>query len=186
MPAGRLRLVQMLTPLLLTKVRTRSYLAAWTHTGTLDFLTCTGLPACTLSRYCRKIRPPLSIPALLIRLSSKERIREEGKIMLKVHTTKLGSLAVLCVDGKLVRGETDPLRRAVLSQLDTSVVVLDLAHVNTIDAAGLGVILELREESESRGIEFRLAHVTRLVRRILELTKLDSVFKMCTKGAGLC
>lgn len=101
--------------------------------------------------------------------------------MLKVHTTKLGSLAVLCVDGKIVRGETDALRSAVLSQLDTSVVVLDLAHVNTIDAGGLGVMLELREETESRGIEFRLAHVTQLVRCILELTKLDSVFKMSGK-----
>ena len=56
--------------------------------------------------------------------------------------------------------------------------MLNLARVNTIDAGGLGVLLRLREQTESRGIEFRLEHVTRLVRRILEITKLDTVFKM--------
>ena len=98
--------------------------------------------------------------------------------MLKVHTAKFGNVALLCGEGRIVRGETDALRNAVLAHVDTSVVVLDLAHVNTIDAGGLGVMLELREETESRGIEFRLEHVTQLVRRILEITKLDSVFNI--------
>ncbi len=83
-----------------------------------------------------------------------------------------------CIEGKIVRGDTDALRSAVLALADTSVVVLDLAHVNTIDAGGLGVMLELREQTESRGIEFRLENVTQLVRRILEITKLDSVFRI--------
>src|SRR4030095_3806873 len=95
-----------------------------------------------------------------------------------VHTTKFGNVALVCVEGRIVAGETDALRSAVLAQVDTSVVVLDLAHVNTIDAGGLGVMLELREQTESRGIEFRLEHVTQLVRRILEITKLDSVFNI--------
>ena len=98
--------------------------------------------------------------------------------MLQVHTTKLGNVAVLCVQGKIVRCETDALRRAVLAQAEASVVVLDLARVNIIDAGGLGALLELREHNESRGIEFRLQNVTKLVRRILEITKLDSVFKI--------
>ena len=98
--------------------------------------------------------------------------------MLKVHTSKFGNVALVCVKGRIVAGETDGLRNAVLAQVNTSVVVLDLTHVNTIDAGGLGVMLELREETESRGVEFRLAHVTQLVRRILEITKLDTVFKL--------
>jgi len=98
--------------------------------------------------------------------------------MLKVHTTKFGNVGLLCVEGRIVRGETDELRNAVLAQVDTNVVVLDLAYVNTVDAGGLGVILELLEETESRGIQFRLQHVTQPVRRILEITKLDSVFNI--------
>src|SRR5215510_9203954 len=98
--------------------------------------------------------------------------------MLEVKITKLGDLSILCVAGKIVRGETDALRDAVLAQVDASVVVIDLADVNTIDAGGLGLMLELRAQTESNGIEFRLENVTKLVRRILEITKLDSVFKI--------
>jgi anti-anti-sigma factor len=98
--------------------------------------------------------------------------------MLSIHTTKLGTVAVLFVQGQIVRGETDALRSTVLAQVDASAVVLDLAKANTIDAGGLGVMLELREHTQSRGIEFRLKNVTRLVRRVLEITRLTSVFEV--------
>ena len=96
--------------------------------------------------------------------------------MLSVQTTRLGNVAVLFVQGKILRGETDALRKTVLAQVDASAVVLDLAQVNTIDAGGLGLMLELREHTQSMGIEFRLRNVTRLVRRVLEITRLNEVF----------
>ena len=74
--------------------------------------------------------------------------------MLTIGNTRIGNVAVLCLQGRIVRGEADDLRRAVLAQLDADVVVLDLARVNTIDAGGLGSLLDLREQTESRGIEF--------------------------------
>jgi anti-anti-sigma factor len=98
--------------------------------------------------------------------------------MLKVRTTKLENITVLCVQGKIVRGETDALRHAMLGQLDASVVVLDLAQVSTIDASGLGLMLELRAITESKGIEFRLKNVTKLVRQVLDITRLSSVFEI--------
>jgi len=75
------------------------------------------------------------------------------------------------------------------SQTEVSAVVLDLGEVNTIDAHGLGVMLRLREETETKGIEFRLVNVTKLVSRILEITRLDSVFEVNRKPeilAGGC
>ena len=101
---------------------------------------------------------------------------------MKVQTTKTGNVAVLCVEGRIVRGDTETLRAAITSQSEVSMIVLDLARVNTIDAHGLGVMLELREYAESRGVEFRLNHVTKLVWRILEITKLDSVFEVASCG----
>src|SRR4030095_14080331 len=101
--------------------------------------------------------------------------------MLKVHVRKLGNVVVLLVEGTIVRGETDALRRAVLAQVDASAIVLDLAKVSTIDAGGLGVLLKLREHSQSRGIEFRLKNVTRLVRHVLEMTHLNQVFEGTTR-----
>ena len=96
--------------------------------------------------------------------------------MLKVHATNGPNVAVLCVQGRIVRGQTEVLRNAVLAQRKVSVLVLDLARVNTIDAGGLGLLLELRQHAESNGIEFRLKNVTKLVRQVLEITRLDTVF----------
>ena len=104
--------------------------------------------------------------------------------MLKIHTNNFGSIAILCLQGRMVRGETAALRNTVLSLSEVSTVVLDLARVSTIDAGGLGVMLELREQTHSKGIEFRLINVTRLVSQILRITRLDSVFKV-TPGAEL-
>jgi anti-anti-sigma factor len=102
--------------------------------------------------------------------------------MLKVHAKTFGSIVVLCLQGRIVRGETAVLRKAVDSQVNVGTIVLDLTRVSTIDAHGLGVMLELREQSLSRRIGFKLKNVTKLVSRVLEITHLDSVFEV-TSGA---
>ncbi len=104
--------------------------------------------------------------------------------MLKVHAKNLGTVAILCLQGRIVNGETAPLRKAVDSQSDVSAVVLDLTRVNTVDAGGLGVMLELRQQTESKGISFKLMNVPKLVNKVLEITRLNSVFEV-TSGAEL-
>jgi anti-anti-sigma factor len=98
--------------------------------------------------------------------------------MLKVHARNLGTVAVLCLQGRIVKGETEILRKALHSMSEVSAVILDLARVTTVDAGGLGVMLELREQAESKGIRFELMNVTKLVSRVLEVTRLDSVFQI--------
>ena len=102
--------------------------------------------------------------------------------MLRVHTKKFGTLAILCLRGRIVTGETVALRKAMHAQTGLSAIVLDFARVSTIDAGGLGVMLELREQTESKGIEFKLINVTKPVSRMLEITRLNSVFEI-TSGA---
>src|SRR5260370_35415181 len=97
-------------------------------------------------------------------------------VMLRVHAKNLGSVAILCLQGRMVRGENAALRNAVYSQSEVSAVVLDLARISTIDAGGLGVMLELREQTQSKGIAFKLINVTKLVSRLLEIKRLTSVF----------
>jgi len=98
--------------------------------------------------------------------------------MLRILSRNLGSVCILCLQGKLVIGETDGLVRTVLSLSDAGTVVLDMVHVSMIDASGLGVLLELRGELQAKGIEFQLRNVTNLVGHVLELTCLNSVFKV--------
>jgi anti-sigma B factor antagonist len=98
--------------------------------------------------------------------------------MLKLQITKCGNVTVFCVQGRIVRGETEALRSAVLAEQDVSAVVLDLARVSVIDAGGLGVMLELRAQLELQGTEFRLRNVTKLVQQVLAITRLDEVFEI--------
>ena len=98
--------------------------------------------------------------------------------MLKVQAKDFGTVAVLCLQGQIVNGETEILRDAVQSMSEVSAVILDLARVTTVDAGGLGVMLELREQAESRGISFQLMNVSKQISKVLEVTRLDSVFRI--------
>jgi len=91
--------------------------------------------------------------------------------MLKVHTRKLGNVAVVSVQGRIVNGETASLREEVDAQSRVNTVLLDLGRVSTIDASGLGLMLEMREQTQSKGMRFKLMNVTKLVGRVLEVTK---------------
>jgi anti-anti-sigma factor len=93
----------------------------------------------------------------------------------------LGDVAILRLQGRIVNGETAPLRDAVNSKAGVSAVVLDMARVNAVDARGLGVMLELRQQAEAKGIHFKLMNVTRHIGRLLQITRLDSVFEITSR-----
>ena len=102
--------------------------------------------------------------------------------MLNIHAKKLGTIAVLGLQGQIVNGETEILRSVVQSLSEVSAVKLDLARVTTVDAGGLGLLLTLREQAQSKGIRFELMNVNKRVSKVLELTRLDSVFQITSAG----
>jgi anti-sigma B factor antagonist len=101
---------------------------------------------------------------------------------LKVYTRDFGKTAILCLQGRIVNGETAVLRKAVNSKVDANLIVLDLMRINTIDAHGLGVMLELREQIQSKGAELKLMNPTKPVRDVLEITRLNTVFEVTSKA----
>jgi anti-anti-sigma factor len=98
--------------------------------------------------------------------------------MLKVNAKEMGTVAILCLQGQIVRGETEILGNAVQSLPEVSAVILDLTRVTTVDAGGLGAMLELRAQAESKGIRFELMNANKWVSKVLEVTRLNSVFKI--------
>jgi len=90
---------------------------------------------------------------------------------LKVEENERG--VVLHCNGALVRGEeTDLLCTAVGHYGRT--VVLDLKHVNTIDAGGIGALIAL----QTAGVYLTLENPTKTVREVLRVTGMDSVFEI--------
>ena len=97
--------------------------------------------------------------------------------MLKVHAKKLDTIGVLCLEGRIVNGETEILRSLVqLASGDTSDVILDLSNVSAVDAHGLGVLLQLREQTIARGIHLELRNPSQPLFRVFEITRLNTVF----------
>ena len=103
---------------------------------------------------------------------------QERRFMLKVRLQNLGDFAILHLEGGIVISNTAILRNAILSQPGVRVLVLDMTRVNRIDASGLGVLLELREYLQSRAIDLKLMSVPTLIRQVLEITRLDSIFEI--------
>ena len=101
--------------------------------------------------------------------------------MLRVHVKNLENVAVLRLQGQIVNGETEILHQTLDSLSYVSAVVLDLTQVTTVDARGLGVMLELREQAEARGMRFQLMNVSRPIARVLRLARLDTVFQITSR-----
>lgn len=99
-----------------------------------------------------------------------------GGNMLKVNTKKLGVRNLLCLEGQIINGDTETLRAAVQAMSDTSDIILELSNVTIVDAHGLGVLLQLREKTIARGLRFELMNVSAPLSRILEITRLNTVF----------
>ena len=96
--------------------------------------------------------------------------------MLKVHAKKSNSVEILSLEGQIVNGDTDSLRSAVELTSSASDVVLDLSNVNLVDAHGLGVLLQLREQTLANGTHFELINVNENLSRVFKITRLNTVF----------
>ena len=98
--------------------------------------------------------------------------------MLKVEHKNPGTVSLLNLDGNLLIGETDSLRDVVHTLPSNSSVILDLSRVTMIDAHGLGVLLQLREQAINREMKFELMNVSPHLREIFRTTRLDTVFQI--------
>ena len=98
--------------------------------------------------------------------------------MLKIHTKRLNAVEVLSLEGLIVTGNTEILRTAMQLASGVSEIILDMANVSVVDAHGLGVLLQLREQALARGAHFELVNVNNSLYRIFEITRLDTVFNV--------
>ena len=96
---------------------------------------------------------------------------------LRIDVEKSREVAVLQCTGRIVRNEALPVLRNVLPSLSLlRVIVLDLSEVEMLDASGLGVLVSLHNWTSARGIQLKLVNPSALLREMLELTGLTSVF----------
>ena len=71
-----------------------------------------------------------------------------------------------------VFGECHILRHAVFSHPYIAIAVLDMAEVKAMDAAGLGLLVELRNWAYTKRIQLKLLNLTPRVANLLNRTHL--------------
>jgi anti-anti-sigma factor len=62
--------------------------------------------------------------------------------------------------------------------------VLDLAHVQMLDGAGMGLLAFLAGWTRVMGTRLKIQNPSRRVQELLELTNLDSVLEICFTEAA--
>jgi len=101
--------------------------------------------------------------------------------MLTIHVDRNGTLSVVRLRGRIVRGrEVQALRSAVTSEKQSRIIVLDLTEVQSLDAGGLNTLVSLHSWAGSRDVQLKLANPSPFVHQMLKRTQLDRLFDIST------
>lgn len=102
-------------------------------------------------------------------LLSEQPYQVAEAVMLCVYVENIVDMAILGCEGSIVTSEDAfKLRKAVISQAEAHIVVLDLSEVNLIEGSGLDMLLLLQRWSHGRNIQLKLFNPTNLVKYVLE------------------
>jgi anti-anti-sigma factor len=104
---------------------------------------------------------------------------KNGNLMLDIEIEHRGNVSVLHCSGRIDVGEAlTRMRETVICELSARTILLDLARVTAIDAAGLGLLMFLHTRAASRGCELKLCAPSPQVAGVLALTRLDTVLTL--------
>jgi anti-anti-sigma factor len=102
---------------------------------------------------------------------------------MQLQTTDDGHVTILTIDGDLVIGEAESLfKRTVTHLLEAGRVnlLVDMRKVGFLDSSGLGALVRAMTNSQKEGGQTKLLGAGPQVRKLLEMTKLDSVLENFT------
>jgi anti-sigma B factor antagonist len=99
---------------------------------------------------------------------------------LEITQRETNGLYLLTLKGRLVLGdESNGLRTTTdnLLSLGATRIVVNLEHVNSVDSAGLGTLIEIHRKTKAKGGRLVLAHLGPKLRQALEIARLLTLFE---------
>lgn len=99
---------------------------------------------------------------------------------LSVDARHCGAVYVIRCSGRIVAGEPSSVLEAAMNRglREFRSIVIDLEEVRHLDSSGIGLLVRHLSQARSRGGDLRLSSATPLVVKIIQATRLDTVFKM--------
>jgi len=99
----------------------------------------------------------------------------------------LQDVAVVNCSGRMVRGSAlDRFERRIELLNRVRMLVLDVSEVEQLDAGGLGALLLVRSWATRNSAKMKLVNPPLFFRRLLEATRLNSVFEISSLKEALC
>ena len=98
-----------------------------------------------------------------------------------LKTTEENGVTILTLKGDLVIGEPESTFKKTVTRLlaeGKTRLLVDLKGVGFLDSSGLGALVRALTNSQKEGGQTKLVHVGPQIRKLLEMTKLDSVFEL--------
>src|SRR5438046_10635437 len=101
---------------------------------------------------------------------------------LEITQREMNGIYVLALKGRLVLGQESNGLRAMIDNLLASGgtrIVINLEHVNYVDSAGLGALIEMHRKPKAKGGGLRLCHLRPNLKQALEMARLLPIFETC-------
>jgi anti-anti-sigma factor len=105
--------------------------------------------------------------------------------MLAVRTERAGDVVIIKCTGRIVRGQENVLRNAVLAEKLTRIIILDLTEVESLDAGGLNLLVSLHRWTQNNRVHLKLVNPRPFVHEMLTRTHLDCVFDISSFNDAL-
>ena len=99
---------------------------------------------------------------------------------LEITQRETNGIYLLTLKGRLVLGlENNGLRTMIDNLLVSGAtkIVVNLEHVNSVDSAGLGALIEMHRKTKAKGGRLVLAHLGPKLRQALEIARLLTLFE---------
>jgi anti-sigma B factor antagonist len=96
-----------------------------------------------------------------------------------IATRTLGGITIIDVDGPLAAGQGDAaLRQAIRLAFDqgAGAVILNMRDVPTIDSSGVAALASGHMTAVNHGGQLKLCDLTRKLKDVFAVTRLDAVF----------
>ena len=100
---------------------------------------------------------------------------------MRIETADDGRVTVVSVEGELVLGPPETAFKRKIDELIEQGrvnLVIDLAKVRYVDSSGLGALVRALTETQKEGGQAKLLNAGPRIVKLLEITKLNSIFEM--------
>ena len=100
---------------------------------------------------------------------------------MELDTKDDGDVTIITVQGDLVIGDAEThFKKTVTRLLEEGRIhlLVDMAGVGFLDSSGLGALVRALTNSQKEGGQTKLLHAGPQIRKLLQMTKLDSVFEL--------